>query len=277
MKTRQRTSVEDLVQMLDSEISNIYSSDDYKRYLNAMSNFHTYSLNNLMLIARQKPDATLIAGYRTWRDKFNRQVKRNEKAIYILAPKIRKIKNSDSDDDDFESAIVGYYAVPVFDISQTIGDDLPTISTPRLLISSVSNYSDFMDAITAIAKFNISFEALEGDKYGYFSNSSGIVIRKGMSESQTIKTAIHELVHSILHSTETSMLKSREIKEAEAESVAYVVCTHFGIDTSDYSFSYITGWLSDGATFKNLLFTVQETAANIISALEDNLKEVNVA
>ncbi|MDY6311922.1 MAG: YodL domain-containing protein, partial [Lachnospiraceae bacterium] len=277
----------------------LFESEKYKTYLNTMSRFHNYSFNNTMLIAMQKPDATLVAGFKAWQKNFDRHVKKGEKGIRILAPAPYKIKEEQEKFDpvtgeimldkngmpvteEVEIKIPAFRVVPVFDVSQTDGKELPDIGVNELS-GSVEDYEDFMQALTEVSPVPISYEDIDGDAKGYFHTTDHrIAIQEGMSQSQTVKTAIHEVAHAKLHDREqnqdidTVLDKDRNTKEVEAESVAYTVCQHFGIDTSDYSFGYIAGWSSDRdmKELKSSLDTIRKTASELITGIEDRLAEL---
>ncbi len=264
-----------------------------------MSKFHNYSFNNTLLIALQRPDASLVAGYQAWQKNFNRHVKRGEKGIRILAPAPYKIKEErdkldpvtgevmlDKDGtpqtEEVEVKIPAFRAVSVFDVSQTDGEPLPELETKELL-STVEGYEDFIKAVTYVAPAPIGFEDIPGDSKGYFNiEENRIAVQEGMSESQTLKTMVHETAHSMLHNKEVNKedilapAKDRNTKEIEAESIAFTVCRHFGIDTSEYSFSYIAGWSSgrDMKELKSSLDTIRRTASELITGIEEQLKEL---
>jgi hypothetical protein len=266
-----KESVKEIVKKLEQGIVDLFGSGRYQDYLRTMAQFHNYSANNIFLIFSQFPGAQAVAGYRTWQQKFHRQVKKGEKAIKILAPIPIKAKKNDEDEED-KIAYVRYRTVSVFDISQTEGEELELLA-PVSLTDSVESFEKLRSALESISTYPIRYEEVPGQANGYFSKTSGVIaIQTGMSESQTVKTLIHEIAHSILHAGESE--KSRETKEVEAESVAYTVCTSLGIDTSDYSFPYIAGW-SSGKTMPELrdsLQTIQKTASALISKLENSHK-----
>ena len=259
----------------------------------------SYSFNNTMLIAMQKPDATLVAGFKAWQKNFDRHVKKGEKGIRILAPAPYKIKEEQEKLDpvtgeimldkngmpiteEVEIKIPAFRVVPVFDVSQTDGKELPDIGVNELS-GSVEDYEDFMQALTEVSPVPITYEDIEGEVKGYFHTTDHrIAIQEGMSQSQTVKTAIHEVAHAKLHDRERNqdidavLDKDRNTQEVEAESVAYTVCQHFGIDTSDYSFGYIAGWSSDRdmKELKSSLDTIRKTASELITGIEDRLAEL---
>ena len=295
----EKQKVQEITEKLEQGIKELFESEKYKTYLNTMSRFHNYSFNNTMLIAMQKPDATLVAGFKAWQKNFDRHVKKGEKGIRILAPAPYKIKEEQEKLDpitgeimldkngmpiteEVEIKIPAFRVVPVFDVSQTDGKELPDIGVNELS-GSVEDYEDFMQALTEVSPVPITYEDIEGEAKGYFHTTDHrIAIQEGMSQSQTVKTAIHEVAHAKLHDRERNqdidavLDKDRNTKEVEAESVAYTVCQHFGIDTSDYSFGYIAGWSSDRdmKELKSSLDTIRKTASELITGIEDRLAEL---
>lgn len=295
----EKQKVQEITEKLEQGIKELFESEKYKTYLNTMSKFHNYSFNNTMLIAMQKPDATLVAGFKAWQRNFDRHVKKGEKGIRILAPAPYKIKEEQEKLDpitgeiildkngmpiteEVEIKIPAFRVVPVFDVSQTDGKELPDIGVNELS-GSVEDYEDFMQALTEVSPVSITYEDIDGDAKGYFHTTDHrIAIQEGMSQSQTVKTAIHEVAHAKLHDRERNqdidavLDKDRNTKEVEAESVAYTVCQHFGIDTSDYSFGYIAGWSSDRdmKELKSSLGTIRKTASELITGIEDRLAEL---
>ena len=279
-------AVKEITERLEKGLSELFESEKYKDYLKAMSKFHNYSFNNTLLIAMQKPDATLVAGFHTWESQFGRHVKSGEKAIRILAPAPykKKIKSEgDTAADDapkFESVIniMAFKPAYVFDISQTDGPGLPSLGANELQFS-VANFNQFMDALSCISPVPIEFQTIKSGAKGYFSNTDHkIVIQNGMPEAQTVKTIIHEICHALLHNTDNFdsndiEKKTRSSKEVEAESVAYTVCQHFNIDTSDYSFGYIAGWSSGKELneLKTSMILIRKTASKIINDIESSL------
>ena len=295
----EKQKVQEITEKLEQGIKELFESEKYKTYLNTMSKFHNYSFNNTMLIAMQKPEATLVAGFKAWQKNFDRHVKKGEKGIRILAPAPYKIKEEQEKLDpvtgeimldkngmpvteEVEIKIPAFRVVPVFDVSQTDGKELPDIGVNELS-GSVEDYEDFMQALTEVSPVPITYEDIDGDAKGYFRTTDHrIAIQEGMSQSQTVKTAIHEVAHAKLHDRERNqdidavLDKDRNTKEVEAESVAYTVCQHFGIDTSDYSFGYIAGWSSDRdmKELKSSLDTIRKTASELITGIEDRLAEL---
>ena len=284
-----------ILKSLETGVENIFTGDKYAQYLQTMSKFHRYSFNNTLLIAMQRPDATLVTGYRNWQT-MGRQVKKGEKGITILAPAPIKRKreqeildqnnkplldgNGKPKTEEVEVVIPRFKPTTVFDISQTDGEPIETLA-PEELTEAVADYELFMKAITEISPVPIRFDEIEGEAKGYYhSVDKEIVIQKGMSDSQTIKTAIHETGHARLHDkdlmAEQGIEKDRLTKEVEAESVAYCVCSAFGVDTSEYSFPYIAGWSSgrDMKELKTSMDTIRKTAGEMIDELSEKLQEL---
>ena len=250
----------EILKKIETGIKDVFTSEKYLNYLKFLSNFHSYSVNNSILIFSQNPEASIVAGFNKWKS-LKRNVKKGEKSIKILAPLIKKIKNEDEE----ESVLNGFRIVSVFDVSQTEGEDLPTLCDE--LTEEVKEYETLFNKIKSITSLPIEFKPLENCK-GYYSPDENIIaIKEGMSESQTIKTLVHELAHSILHK---NTKKNRATAEVEAESVAYVVCNQLGIDTSDYSFEYLASWSSgkDLKELKSSLSVIQKTADGIIKSIK---------
>ena len=293
----EKQRVQELTNKLEQGLQDLFNSDSYRNYLSTMSKFHNYSFNNTLLIAMQKPDATLVAGYKAWQKNFERHVNKGEKAIRILAPAPYKIKEErdkidpvtqelllDKDGnpqkEEVEITIPAFRAVSVFDLSQTDGKPIPEL-TAKELLSDVEGYQDMIRAVEAISPVPIELEEIAGDSKGYYDREAKrIAVQENMSESQTLKTMIHEVAHSKLHSKEVEqdeqMRKDRNTKEVEAESVAYTVCQHFGVDTSDYSFGYIAGWSSgrDTKELRSSMDTIRRTASELITGIEEQLQEL---
>lgn len=298
----EKQKVQEITDKLEEGLKELFESEKYKTYLSTMSKFHNYSFNNTLLIAMQKPEATLVAGYKAWQKNFERHVNKGEKAIRILAPAPYKIKeerdkldpvtgemmfdeNGMPQREQVEVTIPAFRAVSVFDVSQTDGKPIPELEAQELL-STVEGYEDFVQALMNVAPVPIGFEDIPGDSKGYFhTEEKRIAVQENMSESQTLKTMVHEVAHSMLHNKEINRddlmeapAKDRNTKEVEAESVAYTVCQHFGIDTSDYSFGYIAGWSSgkDMKELKSSLDTIRKTASELITGIEGALRELQL-
>ena len=291
----QGKDMDSIMKSLESGVSDFFTSEKYGEYLKTMTKFHRYSFNNTLLIAMQRPEATLVTGYRNWQS-MGRQVKKGEKGITILAPAPKKQKKAQALYDqnqmpvldeqgnqkyeEVEVVIPRFKATTVFDIDQTEGEPIQTIA-PEELTEAVQDFDLFIQAITDISPVPIRFDEIEGSAKGYYDNANKeIVIREGMSESQTIKTAIHECGHAMLHDRDlmlaSGIKKDRETKEVEAESVAYSVCSAFQIETSDYSFPYIAGW-SSGRDMKELrssMDTIRQTAGKMVDDLTEKLQQL---
>lgn len=257
-------STENLFKTIEKGIMEVKESDKWKQYLTTMSKFHTYSFNNTILIYSQKPEASYIAGYYKWKNEFNRQVKRGEKGIRIFVPIRKKLEDLEEGD----SIISGYKSATVFDVSQTFGEELPEYMNHSLQ-GKIDNYESFLKALHLISKVPIYIHPMDTEANGFYdSKTDTIEIRDDLSEIMTIKTCIHEIAHSILHKDNSDISKNR--KETEAESVAFAVCAHYGIDTSDYSFPYLTGWSKNNDTeeLKESIETIYTTTKQIINMLE---------
>lgn len=289
--------VREITDKLEQGIKELFESERFKEYLRTMSKFYNYSFNNTLLIAMQKPEATYVAGYTSWQRNFDRQVMKGEKGIKILAPapykaqeereKIDPLTKKPMIDADGKAVTEtvevlrpAFKVVSVFDVSQTDGKELPDIVVDELK-GTVENYEAFFDALKQESPVPISFEDIPGGAKGFFSPvESRIAIQEGMSEIQTVKTAIHEIAHAKLHAVKPDEKaapedkKDRHTKEVEAESVAYTVCQRYGIETSDYSFGYIAGWSSGKETkeLKSSLDTIRKTAAEMIEGIDAKLK-----
>ena len=289
--------VREITDKLEQGIKELFESERFKEYLRTMSKFYNYSFNNTLLIAMQKPEATYVAGYTSWQRNFDRQVMKGEKGIKILAPAPYKAQEErEKIDPATQKPVIGadgkavtetvevlrpaFKVVSVFDVSQTDGKELPDIVVDELK-GTVENYEAFFDALKQESPVPISFEDIPGGAKGFFSPvESRIAIQEGMSEIQTVKTAIHEIAHAKLHAVKPDEKaapedkKDRHTKEVEAESVAYTVCQRYGIETSDYSFGYIAGWSSDKETkeLKGSLETIRKTAAEMIDSIDAKLK-----
>lgn len=284
--------LKEITDKLEQGITDIFASENYQNYLNTMSKFHNYSLNNTILIAMQKPDATHVAGFNTWKNDFERNVMKGQKGIKIIAPSPYKVKVQQEVKDpatgrpvigadgkpvteETERKIPAYKVVSVFDVSQTEGKELPTIGAD-MLTGDVERYGDFFAALEQASPTPIGFEEIHSGAKGYYSHEDKrIAIQEGMSELQTLKTAIHEIAHARLHDIDLTAEQEqarpdRRTREVEAESVAYTVCQHYGLDTSEYSFGYVAGWSSDKelTELKASLETIRKTAAEIINEVD---------
>lgn len=289
----QGKDMDSIMQSLESGVEELFTSNRYQEFLKTMAKFHNYSFNNTMLIAMQRPGATLVTSYKNWQS-MGRQVMKGEKGITIIAPApYKKMKEKEVLDENqrpimgtdgkpkteqVEVTVPHFKAVTVFDIAQTSGEPIQTLA-PELLTAAVQDFDSFMQAIQKISPVPIRFDEIDGNANGYYHNADKeIVIKKGLSESQTLKTAIHETAHAKLHDKEImeslGVEKDRLTKEVEAESVAYCVCSSFGLDTSDYSFPYIAGWSSsrEMKEMKASMDVIRKTAGEMIDQLTEELE-----
>ena len=289
--------MKEITDRLETGIQELFESERYKAYLTTMSKFHSYSFNNTLLIAMQ--GGQLVAGYNKWRDDFHRNVKKGEKAIKILAPAPFKAKKEVQKLDAQGRPVMGkdgkpvtevqeiqvpaFKIVSVFDVSQTEGEPLPSIGVEELT-GSVERYGEFFKALEQTSPVPIGFEDIPGGSHGYYRlTEKRIAIQEGMSELQTLKTAIHEIAHSKLHAIDPEATAIEQAdrpdsrtREVQAESVAYAVCQHYGLDTSDYSFGYVAGW-SSGKDLKELkasLETIRATAHELITTIDGHLAQL---
>ena len=289
--------MKEITDRLETGIQELFESERYKAYLTTMSKFHSYSFNNTLLIAMQ--GGQLVAGYNKWRDNFHRNVKKGEKAIKILAPAPFKAKKEVQKLDAQGRPVMGkdgkpvtevqeiqvpaFKIVSVFDVSQTEGEPLPSIGVEELT-GSVERYGEFFKALEQTSPVPIGFEDIPSGSHGYYHlTEKRIAIQEGMSELQTLKTAIHEIAHSKLHAIdpeapaiEQADRPDSRTREVQAESVAYAVCQHYGLDTSDYSFGYVAGW-SSGKELKELkasLETIRATAHELITTIDGHLAQL---
>ena len=292
--------LKEITDRLEQGITELFDSERYKEYLQVMSKFHNYSFNNTLLIAMQKPDASLIAGFNAWKNNFGRNVMRGEKGIRILAPSPYKIRQEvEKKDPQTGKTVIGkdgkpvtetkeiqipaYKVVAVFDVSQTEGRELPSLSANELT-GDVEQYEDFFAALEKTSPVPMGFEKIEGTAHGYYHlEEKRIAIDEGMSELQNLKTAIHEIAHAKLHDIDLNAPQEeqadrpdRRTREVQAESIAYTVCQHYGLDTSDYSFGYVAGWSSgrELAELKSSLETIRATAAEIINSIDGHFAEL---
>ena len=288
--------MKEITDKLETGIMDLFESDRFQAYLDTMARFHNYSFNNTILIAMQ--GGQLVAGYNKWRDEFHRNVKKGEKGIKIFAPapyKVKKevpkrdeqgqpVKDKDGNTvtEQKEIQVPAFKIVSVFDVSQTEGEPLPSLGVEELA-GNVERYQDFFKALEQTSPVPMAFEDIPGGSHGYYHlTEKRIAIQENMSELQTLKTAIHEIAHAKLHAidpdapvTEQADRPDSRTREVQAESVAYAVCQHYGLDTSDYSFGYVAGW-SSGKDLKELrasLETIRATAHELITAIDGHLAE----
>lgn len=289
-----KEEMKDITEKLEKGVQDVFASDQYQKLLDTMARFPRYSLNNNILIMLQKPDATLVQSYTGWK-KMGRFVKKGEKGIRILAPAPYKLekeqdkvdesgkvvldKDGEAVKEKVEINLTAFKPVSTFDLSQTEGEPLPSIGVDELT-GSVEGYQTLFEAIKATSPVPIGFEDIKSGAKGYFhTEENRIAIKEGMSEVQTVKTAIHEMAHAKLHNKEAQAdsKQSKNSKEVEAESVAYTVCKHYGIDTGeDYSFGYVATW-SKGKELpelKDSLNKIRETASEIITKIDEKVAEL---
>lgn len=287
--------LKELLEQAEQGTKAVFESENYRNYLATMSKFHSYSFRNSLLILMQKPEATHVAGYAAWKKKFNRQVQRGESGIQIVGYSPRKVNVEQEKKDSSGNTIIGadgkpvmekvtrqvpsYVPVSVFDVSQTEGEPLPQLVNE--LNGSVEAYQDLMQAIRDVSPFPVSFEEIQGGAKGFCDPvTQRIVIQQGMSEAQSVKTAIHEVTHADLHAPEQNLILAdrtdRRTREIEAESTAFVVCEHYGIDTSDYTFPYLASWSSSKelAELQSSLETIQKQAGDLIDKIDTRLTEL---
>ncbi|CAL7878908.1 ssDNA-binding domain-containing protein [Fusobacterium necrophorum] len=296
----QKDRLKEITDRLEQGILEVFESERYKEYLRVISKFHHYSFNNTMLIALQKPDASLIAGFSAWKNSHGRTVKKGEKGIRIIAPAPFKVKqemekldpktnmpvmgaDGKAVTEEREITIPAYKVVSVFDVSQTEGKELPSIGVNELT-GDVSQYEDFFTALKKASPVPIALEHIEGSAHGYYHLAEKrIAIDDNMSELQTLKTAIHEIAHAKLHDIDLNAPKeekenhpNQRTREVEAESVAYTVCRHYGLDTSDYSFGYVAGWSSgkELSELKGSLEAIRLAASELIDSIDGHFKEL---
>ncbi len=257
-------------------VRSVWSSEAWAQWLRTLAKFHDYSLNNTMLIAMQMPEATRVASYRSWQKDFNRHVRKGEHGIGVLVPMVMKTKLGDSeetpqDDEDTPERrrLVGFKVGHVFDVSQTEGEPLPAIA--EHVTGDVDRYDEVMDAIKAVSSYPVELvEGLPPETNGLFSRMGYIAIRAGMPQGQTVKTALHELAHSVLHDGDAEQLPDRAMREVQAESVAYAVSAALGLDTSGYSFGYVASW-AVGKTddeMRACMQVVRDAAKRIIDKMD---------
>lgn len=296
MAVDRKQQMKEITERLEQGVKDIFTSEMYTTYLRTMAKFHNYSFNNTLLIAMQRPDATLVAGFNAWKNKFNRYVKKGEKGIQIIAPApIKEVEEREKIDKDTGLAVLNEngepemerveYVIPrfrvttVFDVSQTDGEPIPSLEVNELT-ASVKDYALLTAAIEQVSPVPIRFDEIEGEAKGYYSDiDKEICIQVGMGESQTIKTMIHEVAHAMLHNSDFMKQRGEEkdrlTKETEAESIAFTVCSALGIDTSDYSFPYVVSWASgkEMKELKDSMDTIRLTAADFLEKLEAAVAE----
>ena len=290
-----KQEMDQMAQKLEAGVKDVFQGENYKAYLDFCAKMPRYSINNQILIMMQKPDATMCQSFTGWKE-MGRFVKKGEKGIRVMAPAPYKMEREqdkmgadgkpvlDKDGEPVKEVVEvkvnAFKPVSTFDISQTEGEPVPRLGVDELT-GSVEGYATLMEAIKQASPVPISFENIESGAKGYFQvEENRIAIQEGMSEAQTVKTALHEASHASLHNKEAmnadSDKKSRNQKECEAESVAYVVCQHYGIDTSEYSFPYVAGWSSDKEVpeLKASLDTIRRAASDLIVKIDEKIAEL---
>lgn len=299
MSLNQKDKIAELSENIKDGVLKVFESEKYKKHLDVMRKFHNYSLNNQILIFIQNPNATLVKGYKSWKNDFDRQVKKGEKGIDILAPSPYTITVENEKLDEHGNKILdeqgnpilekqkikmnSYRKVTVFDISQTDGKKIEHLNLVEELKFNVENFNSFFNALKEISPVPVYVENINGNAKGYYSPSENkIVIKENMSQSQTIKTLIHEIAHAKLHNKENLKIReedlSRNTREVEAESVAYIMSNYLGVDTSDYSFGYIASWSSnkDLTELISSLETIQKASNELIEDLKKEFKNHNI-
>lgn len=294
-KVDKQQQVQALLKQAEDGARAVFESENYRNYLSTMSKFHNYSFRNTLLIYMQKPEASYVAGYVAWQKNFNRQVQKGEKGIQIVGYTPKNVNQEQEKRDEQGNPVIGadgkpetetvtrkipyFTPVYVYDVSQTEGEPLPRLVNE--LDGSVEAYNDLMTALREVSPFPIVFEDIKGGVNGYCSPAEQkVAVRQGMSEAQTVKTAIHEITHADLHAPEIDAAlgnrKDRRTKEVEAESTAFIVCNHYGIDTSDYSFGYLASWSStkELTELQSSLDTIQKQANELIDRIDNRLAEL---
>ena len=297
MNEPKKDRLKEITDSLEQGIKDLFSSGKYAEYLRTMSNFHSYSYNNILLIHSQKPNATLVAGFNKWKDKFSRYVKKGEKGIQIIAPVVykRKVEEIKTDPDtgapildkdgnaiieEKEVQSARFKVVSVFDVSQTDGKPLPQLADE--LKGDVKHFDEFVEALKRSSPVPVEFKPMQESMDGYFSNrEQKIAIREGMSEVQTVCALVHEIAHSKLHNTAIlneaeENPKNNRTQEVEAESISYAVCQYYGIETSENSFGYIATWSKDKelSELKASLDTISKTSNELINDIDRNFREI---
>lgn len=288
-----KAEMEEITSKLEKGVKDIFDGANYQQYLNFCAKLPRYSVNNQILIMMQKPDATMCQSFTNWKE-VNRHVRKGEKGIRILAPAPYKMqkeqekvdasgktvldKDGEPVKETVEVTINAFKPVSTFDISQTEGEPIPTPGVDELT-GSVEGYETLLAAIKEVVPVPISFEQIDSGAKGFYHlEENRIVLQEGMSEAQTVKTLLHEASHQALHSKEAmdsaGEKKSKNQKETEAESVAYVVCQHYGIDTSDYSFTYVATWSADKEVpeLKASLDTIRRAASELIVKIDEKVQ-----
>lgn len=290
-----KEELKQITDRLEQGIQDLYQNGKFENYLKTMSRFTNYSVNNTLLIYLQKPDASVVAGYRAWETKFDRHVKKGEKGIRILAPAPYKKEvettkldaggnvvygpDGTAQTETVEKLIQAYKPISVFDVSQTEGKPLPEIATQ--MTGTVRGYDNFYEALRRVSPVPVEQKEFSNGANGYYSSTEKtIVIDSRLSQQQTVKTCIHEIAHSILHDrdTGTAIESDQRTREVVAEATAYTVCQHYGIDSSEYSFGYVAGWAGDRDVpqLRGSLDVIRQTANDLITRIDRELKNIRL-
>ncbi len=287
-KSSRSEKISEMLERIEKGVQEVFESENYRNYLKAMSKFHNYSYGNVMLIFAQRPDASMVAGYASWKKNFNRNVKAGEKGIRIIGYSPRKVEAEVTKTDSFGNVrtdkeiktVPGFMPMYVYDYAQTEGEPLPQLMNE--LQGEVRDYPAIVEALKAVSPLPISFEKLRGEVKGYCSFAEGrIVINEGMSEMQNIKTMLHEISHSLMHSPEnekqddSGIKKDRMTRELEAESNACIVASFLSLDTSEYSFPYLAAWCKGRNTdeLRKSLEIIRKTSNEMITGIEEKFNE----
>ena len=291
-----KAEMEQMTSKLEKGVKDIFASGNFKKYLDFCAKLPRYSINNQILIMLQKPEATMCQSYTGWKD-MNRFVRKGEKGIRIFAPAPYKMQKEQEKTDvsgkvvvdkdgepvkeKVEITVNAFKPVSTFDVSQTEGDPVPTVGVNELT-AAVEGYESLLNALKEVIPVPVSFEQIDSGAKGFYHlEENRIVVQEGMSEAQTVKTLVHEASHQALHSKEareaSGETKSKNQQETEAESIAYVVCQHYGIDTSEYSFPYVATWSADKEVpeLKASLETIRSTASWMITKIDEKMQEMN--
>lgn len=289
-KKSREEKMSEIQQKLEDGTRMIFESDAYADYIRTFSKFPRYSVNNCILIASQRPDATYVCGMKTWND-MNRRVNKNESGIMILAPIKRKAEVKEQVYDEENHPVIQQDGTPltevvkrefqsfrpvyVWDYAQTSGDPLPSLV--HNLTSEVDGYDQLKDILVKVSPVPVSFESFNSNANGYFSPAEQrIVVKESLGELQTVKTLLHEIGHAVLGHGGKDDKWDRESKEVMAESVAFWVSSMLNLDTSDYSFGYISGWSKDKevSELKENLELIKSTADSLSKAIEEEYEKL---
>ena len=288
-----KEKLKEITNKLEEGVQKVFQSETYREYLDFMAKFHCYSARNCILIKMQMPEASQVASYTDWKRKFHRQVRKGEKGIKILAPSPYKMKKRREKMDpetkkpmkndkgeclweEIEVTVPYFKIVTVFDVSQTEGQELPKYRINELQ-GDVNQFSLLFSAFKNLSPYPIYFKDLPETCYGCTDyQKRKIFLKEGISELQTLKTAIHEISHATQHDTahfQGRSLPERSTCEVQAESIAYVLCQYYGLDTSNYSFSYIAHWSSqrDEKQLKESLDLIRGTSHRFIQQIDESL------